>query len=268
MHVGVIPGDPVGDVLQDRGLPGLGRGDDERALPEPKRVHEVDEALAQVGVFDLEVEHLVREDGNEVFEDRTTLGELGVDAVDRLDAEQAEILLAVLRGPRLTGDEVAGTQSEAPHLARADVNVLGRGQQSAAAEEPEAVLDDLEDALREDVPLRLGLRLQDAGDEVLLRERGRFFDVELASDLSELPGLLLVELGDRVVLAAGLRHRGLATGDRGGATVAVGRSVGGGGRGDRSGRGGFSGVLRGGLWVFQEVYRSLLAVRRWGSSAG
>src|SRR5207253_5464530 len=138
----------------------LRRRHDERALAEAERIHEVDEPLAEVRALDLEVEHLVGEDRGERFEVRSALRDLGVDAVDGLDAQEAEVLLVVLRRSGLSGDVVARAEPEASHLARADVDVVRRGKEAAAPQEAEAVLDDLEDALREDVALRLGLRLQ------------------------------------------------------------------------------------------------------------
>src|SRR5436189_3889034 len=120
----VIPGDAVCDVLQQLRLAGLRRRHDECALPVAEGVYEVDEALAEVRAVDLKVEHLVREDRHEVLEHGPALCLLRVDAVDRLDAQQAEVLLTVLRRSRLAGHEVARPKTEAAHLARADVHVL------------------------------------------------------------------------------------------------------------------------------------------------
>ena len=224
VHVGVVPGDAVRDVLEQRRLAGLRRRHDERALSEAERVHEVDEALAEVRALDLEVEHLVGEDGRERFEERTALRDLGVDAVDGLDAQEAEVLLIVFGWPGLSGDVVAGAQTEAAHLARADVHVVGRGKEAAATEESEAVFDDLEDALGEDVALGFGLCLKDAGDELGLERRRRDVgDAELLGDRQHVLGLRLVQLGDRVVLAARRGWRRLAT--RGRRSGPVGRAV-------------------------------------------
>src|SRR5437867_271163 len=120
----MIPGDAVGDVLQELRLPGFWRRHDERALAVTEGIHEVDEALAEVRAVDLEIEHLVRKDRHEVLEDRPAFCLLWVDAVHRLDAQQAEVLLAVLRRAGLAGDEVARSETETAHLARADVHVF------------------------------------------------------------------------------------------------------------------------------------------------
>src|SRR6058998_1891625 len=42
---GIVEGDPFGDRLQHHRLPGLGRGDDQRALAEAEGAHEIDDAL-------------------------------------------------------------------------------------------------------------------------------------------------------------------------------------------------------------------------------
>ena len=125
MDVLVIPGDAVCDVLQQLRLAGLRRRHDERALPIAERIYEVDEALAEVGAVDFEVEHLVRKDRYEVLEHGSALRLLRVDAVHRFDAQQAEVLLAVLRRSRLAGDEVAGAKTKTADLTGADVHVLG-----------------------------------------------------------------------------------------------------------------------------------------------
>src|SRR5207247_5017779 len=203
------------------------------------------------------------------------LRDLGIHSVDRLDAEQREVLLVVLRRTRLTGDEVAGAEPETAYLARTDVDVVGRGEEGAATEEPEAVLDDLEDPLGEDVALRFGLRLQDTRDDVLLvHVGGDVGDAELLRDAEEILRLRLGQLGDRVPLAHARFAHGTGAPTPGrcgrcfarGRFAADGRAVGGGAvRGRDGGRrfcGGFRG--RGGLfgvwvllWVFHAVCCSL-----------
>ena len=216
----MVARDAVRDVLEQRRLSGLRRRHDERTLAEAEGIHEVDEPLAEVRALDLEVEHLVGEDGRERFEVRSAFRDLGVDAVHGLDAQEAEVLLVVLRRSGLAGDVVAGAEPEASHLARADVDVVRRGKEAAAPQEAEAVLDDLEDALREDVALRLGLRLQDARDELRFGGRGRDVgDAELLGDRQHVLRLRLVQFGDRVVLAARHGWRRLAARRRCGGSV-------------------------------------------------
>ncbi len=206
VRVGVVAGDAVRDVLEERRLAGLRRRHDERALALAERVHQVDEPLRKVRVLGLEVEHLLGEDRGEVLEVRAAPRELGVDAVHCFDTQEREVLLRVLRRAGLAGDEVAGAQADAPHLARGHVYVLRRGEEVRAAEEAEAVLDDLEDALGEDVPLGLRLGLKDAHDDVVFRRgTGEVGDPELLGGLEHLLWVHLEELGDRVELAARLR---------------------------------------------------------------
>ena len=117
---------------------------------------------------------------------RAALGGLGVDAVDRFDAQQAPVLLAVLGRADDAADAIAGAQAEAAHLAGADVDIVGAGHQAAPAHEAEAVVDDVEDAGRVDLSAALDLALEDPLDEVVLAHLGRVGDVQVAADLDEL----------------------------------------------------------------------------------
>ena len=119
-------------------------------------------------------------DRGQVAEDRAAAGRLGVDAVDGIDPEHAPVLLAFARGADRAGDAVADAEAEAADLARADVDVVRAGQQPVAAQEAEALVDDVEDAARVGVAGALGLALEDLVDEVVLalgrvpdRARGR-----------------------------------------------------------------------------------------------
>ena len=144
-RVGVVLGYAVRDVLEDGGLAGLGRGQDQPALPLADRRNQVDEPLGEVLLIGLEVEHVVREDRDQGVEVWPPLGGLRVDAVDRVDAEQAPILLLVLGRSRLAGHLVARAQSEASDLRGADIDVVRRRHDAVAAQEPEALVDDLQD---------------------------------------------------------------------------------------------------------------------------
>ena len=135
----------------------------------------------------LEVDQLVRVDRRQVAEDRAAAGGVGVDAVDRVDPEHAPVLLGLARGADGAADAVADAQAEATDLARADVHVVRARQEAVPAHEPEALVDDVEDAGRVVVAGALGLALEDPLDEVVLALLGAGLELEVLADLRAAP---------------------------------------------------------------------------------
>ena len=156
--------------------------------PLPIGRDQVDDAHVELGRVGLELQPLVGVQRRQVVEDDLLREQVGVVVVDRLDAEQREVALVLLRRADLAGDDGAGAQAEAADLARRDVDVVGAGQVVVvgAAEEAEAVGQDLERALAEHQAVLLDPLLEDLEDQVLLLEA----DVLLARDALVLGGLL------------------------------------------------------------------------------
>ena len=106
-------------------------------------------------------------------------------------------------GARLAGDAVAGAQAEAADLGGADVDVLRRRHDAVDAQEAEALVDDLEDALghaRLAVAVaRLRRRQRDdveqLEDEVGVLELLVALDVVLGGELAQLLDRLGLEVG-------------------------------------------------------------------------
>ena len=71
---------------------------------------------------------------------------VGGEAVDFLDADEAEVALALLGRAYLAGDGVAGAEAEAADLGLGDINVAGGTVGEGLAEEAVAFVHDLEDA--------------------------------------------------------------------------------------------------------------------------
>ena len=138
---------------------------------------------------------------------RAAAGGLGVDAVDRVDAEHAPVLLRLARSADGAADAIADAEAEAADLARADVDVVRARQQAVPAEEAEALVDDVEDAAGVGVAGALGLALEDPLDEVVLALLGAGLELEVAADRAELGDAHLAQVGDVEVvpLAGGLQ---------------------------------------------------------------
>ena len=227
--------DRLRDVLQQHGLAGARRRDDQAALALADRRHQVHDARGQVLGRGLELQPLLRIERREVFEEQLVARLLGLLEVDRLDLDQREVALAFLRRPNLARDRVAGLQVELANLRRRDVDVVGTRQVVVVgrAQEPEPVGQHLEHALGEDEAALLGLRLQDLEDQLLLAHAGGAGDVQVLGDLGELLDAHVLQLADVEPFAAPLSLALLwgAVAAAGGGCCAAGAGAGGAGVG-------------------------------------
>jgi hypothetical protein len=176
---------------------------DQRPLPLPDRRDQVDDPGRHPARLRLQVELVLRVERCQVVEQDLVPGRLGLLEVDRLDLEEREVAFALLGRTDLSGDRVAGAEVEASDLRGGDVDVV-RAREVVlvrCAQEPESVRERLEHALREDLPLLLGLRLEDGEDQILLAHAGGVLDVHVFRQLGELVDLLLLELLDVEALA-------------------------------------------------------------------
>ena len=124
----VIPGDAVGDILQEHGLAGPGRGHDEPPLALADGGHEVHDAGRVVVRIRLQTQALVGIKGGQIVKEDFIPGDGGVFEIDRLHLEEGEVALPFLGGPDLPRDGVAGAQVEPPNLGGRHIDVIRPGQ--------------------------------------------------------------------------------------------------------------------------------------------
>ncbi len=156
----------MGDVLQQHGLAGPRRRDDQRPLPLPDRRHQVDDPRAAIpdrGILDLHRHPFIGIERGQVVEGDLVAGFLGILEVDPLDPGQREIPLVLARGPNDALDAVAGPQGMLPDHVGADINVVGPGQVIGfgRTQKAETVLHDLQHPLAADIPTFFGMFLED-----------------------------------------------------------------------------------------------------------
>jgi hypothetical protein len=150
VDVGVVGGDRVGELLEDRRLARLRRRDDEPALALADRAQQVHDARRRIVIGSLEAQTLFGEERRQLLEEGPTTRRFGVDAVDGVDLEQCAVLLVVFGLPYLAFDLVAAPQAEAPDLRERDVDVAIALRVAARAQEPEPVGEHVEDAVARD----------------------------------------------------------------------------------------------------------------------
>jgi hypothetical protein len=157
----MIVRDRVRDVLQQHGLAGARRRDDERALALADRCDNVDDArgkilLGRILVFHLQP--LVRIERRQVVEVDLMAGFFRVLEIERVDLEQSEVTLALLGAADVAVDGVARAQAEAANLRGRNVNVV-RARQIVCfrrAQKAEAIRQDLNDTFTDNVGLARG----------------------------------------------------------------------------------------------------------------
>ena len=144
--------DAIGDVLQQHGLTGARRGDDQRTLTLTDGRHEVDDprgAVFDSGVIDLHRQALVRVERRQVFKSNLMAGLLRRLKVDLGHFGQREIAFGVVGRLDQPLDGVPGTQRPfADHVGR-DIDVIGARQivRFGRAQETESVLQHFQHAV-------------------------------------------------------------------------------------------------------------------------
>ena len=185
-------------ALQQHGLAGAGRRDDQAALALAERRHQVHDARRQVLGLGLELDALERIERRQVLEEQLLARLVGGLEVDGLDLDQREVALPFLGRPDLARHRVAGLQVELANLRRGHVDVVRAGQVVVVggAQEAEAVGQHFEHAFREDEAALLGLGLEDLEDQLLLAHPGRAGDLQVLGDLGEMLDAHLLQLVD------------------------------------------------------------------------
>src|SRR6266508_3139501 len=140
VHLGVVLADGVGDLLHQRGLARLGRGDDQPTLALPDGAHQVHDARRDLGRVVLQAQPLLRVQRGQVLELAPPARLLGVALVDLLDPGERGVLLGVPRELDHTLDLVAAAQAEAADHRERHVDVVGAGRERAHPQEAVAVL--------------------------------------------------------------------------------------------------------------------------------
>ena len=180
----MIVRDRVGDVLQQHRLAGARRRHDQRALALADRRHDVDDAGREIllgRILEFHLQPLVGIERRQVVEIDLVARLLGVLEIERVDLEQGEIALALLRAADMAVDGVAGAQAEAADLRGRDVDVVRARQivRFRRAQKAEAVGQHLDHAFADNVGFARGELLEDAEHQLLLAHGRGVLDLKL-----------------------------------------------------------------------------------------
>src|SRR5918995_880023 len=144
--LGVVGGDGLGYLLEDRGLAGLGRRDHHASLALADGRDQVYNAWSDVVRLPLQAQPLHRIQRRQVVEVRAPAALLGLLAVHRLYTYHSRVLFTFAGGTDLAHYIVATPQVEAFDLAGRDVDVALALAVAPRPEEAEAVGQHIEDS--------------------------------------------------------------------------------------------------------------------------
>jgi hypothetical protein len=166
--------------------------------PLPSGRQQVHDARADIFARGFQLQPLLRIQRRQVVEQNLVARLVGRLEIDRLDLDQREIFLALMRRPHLSADGVAGFQIELADLRGRHVNVVRPRQVVVVgrAQEAVAVREDLQHAFGEDVSFFFALRLQDLEDEVLFAESAGAGQLQGSGDLGQLGNVLFFQFSD------------------------------------------------------------------------
>jgi hypothetical protein len=179
LGVGVVLDQRPGQLPEQRALAGARRRLDQDPLaPAERRVQLAGPHRRRRAV---EAQPLARRHRRAIVEVDPLRVLIGGATLDRLDAQQREVALALLGGADGAADDVAGAQPEAADLRRRHVDVVDARRELGVgvAQEAEAVGQHLEDALGVGLAAAIGVGLEHRQHQVGLAQLAGVVDAEL-----------------------------------------------------------------------------------------
>ncbi len=141
---------------------------------------------------------LVRVQRGQVVVENPVARLLGRLEIDRVDFDQRQVALPLVRHADLPGDDIARPQVEFAYLGRGDVDVVRPGQVVVVGRPQKSVSlgEDLEHPFGEDQPVFFRLGLQDGENQVLFAHLAGFRDIVFFGDLGEFLDVERLQLTD------------------------------------------------------------------------
>ena len=197
-HFGIVVGDRASDVLQEHGLAGARRRNDQCPLALAERSDDVDHPRRLVldsRIERVELELLVGVERRQIVEVDAVANGFRIVEVDLGDTGQGEIALAFLGPANFTFNRVAGAQAKTADDRWGDVDIVGAGEiiRLGRAEETETIVQHLDGARTHDLDAVFGLDLEDREHQVLLAHRRCAFDAHLLGHRDQVGGGFLFQ---------------------------------------------------------------------------
>ena len=185
MNLGVFHRNRIGDLLEDGGLAGFWRRDDQTALAAPHGGDQVDQAGRQRVAVGFQVKAVIGENRGQVFKAFTQFGALRLHPVDRFHLQQPVVPLGLARRTHMPDDHIAVAQAVTPDLRLRDVHIAGAGLVVVGAQIADALAHHLQDAAADFQALAFGFGLADAHHQLFFLHAGGAPDAQIHRHLAQ-----------------------------------------------------------------------------------
>ena len=187
----MVFGDTVGDILDQHGLAGSGRSNDQPALALADGSHDVHDPHGIVVRLPLKLDAFLGVQRGKVGKKGFVPGLFRRIKVDAVHLEQGEVTLAFLGGAHRTFNGIAGAEIKPADLGRRDIDVVGTGKVIVVGrpQKTKAIGQHLKHAAAPVLAVFLGLTasgLQNGEDQFLLAHGAVFFNPVILGELGQL----------------------------------------------------------------------------------
>ena len=128
MHLGIVLGNRLGNVLEKSCLTGLGRRYDHTSLSLTYRTHHIHYTHCYAASRCLKLKLFIRENRSQIFKILALASLRRCKTIYRLDKQKCPELVIGVLDPHIAHNDISGLETESPYLTGCNVNIIITGK--------------------------------------------------------------------------------------------------------------------------------------------